>query len=1777
MRVHELNEDDTVKKAVFTFGRLNPPHFGHGGMIDTLQKVAKEQNADWYLFVSSKTGDEKNPLTYEQKVWWIQTLFPETKGHLVIDPSIKTPLVAATWLYKQGYRAGTFVAGEDDMPTYGEMIKSGNNHGIKNPDAVKAGKGFVFNPLNFAISPRLASATNARKNITDGDPEAFVRSILGPKINPKLAELVHDQLYPTLRKAMGLGESVGENQKLSEIESLSDFGKSSSQREITSEVLLQTRNKTPKLIGSFGQFSVMSVKYGTYGLFVYVYDKVNKKPAGYSFLSLDGKAYHPDITRISSAYQGNRIGLEAYKVLIKKGMMLRSGHQQSVGGQKLWNELSDTPGILVYAAKPKGRKKFEYSLVEPGDAGRVLADFDVYTKSDKEVEAIEKKVIDHLEAITSVSNGKIKRTYKDGKDTLEIKPGANPAQVKQAQNLIAQLNQLGKDFAETEPVFLVAVASKGTKVKENKLLNKRTPSVTDLAKKYVTSASEVQRKLAKGIKVEFEHSSDIEVAREIALDHLGERLDYYDLLDKVEQTAKKKTEESWSNKYKKSINCASPKGFSQRAHCAGRKARQSGKQTKSKSVSENFADGKGPGRPGDSQRHGIPKGATIAQLEKHAKRPGRAGQLARWQLNMRRGKTNEDVEIDEASMSAGALADFAKSDFAQSLTVGFEAEMIFPNIDEPEIDRTRPDLTRDEDFPIESGWKNTLRDFFLSGDVPNEGRSVERVIDDIAETYSDWVYAGFQDWLDTKEAKELAEKHNLNYKLATDKNVDDNDDDKYKAQYLIQARYSRQLSTFKTFLEEEGLTTMSEVWNKYRRYIDWPYPDESSVTSGPKGLANSLAKSINVKTIYNKAYHGATRDNETWIFEPDTSIRPSEGGVGIEVVSPPMPFQEAMNKLDQFLNWARDQDAYTNNSTGFHVGVSIPNQTMENIDHLKLVLFLGDQYVLADFGRAANKYAESFYGKITDFLNYSNSEIAPLLDKLRQGMQSLAFTELRKQLVNTQKGDRYVSVNIKDNYIEFRSAGGDYAADKDKIKNTILRYVRAMGIAADPEAYKQEYAKKTYQLLSSLIKPGATAQITQAFNMYVVGAINKAELKRRLLKLRSRRNIEQGKIPGEGPDGPGNYVVSYKLGSNTQQKKIRADSRADAFRRILNVVGNSAEIIKVDRIIKNTFKVTYKNEVAYIEANDVADAIAKARTYTYFGTGSAPADSEFQVQLHTQESVNPVNEVADQPYRFLQAKKTATSNVYIFMNDAGSRFVVEVEYSPNSEMIEIGFADHSDKENPTIGLTGKGDAFRIFATVVAIVKEYMSKSTKPVNQITFKGKVKDPSRIKLYDAIARYLPKVLPGFELMGSGADSEEKQYFFKKTSVSEANNFSAWKIYSVENGKYKYHGQTKDKLEAQKIIDRRKRKDKIAGVNREWILSLPYLEETLKKVNGKWALVSRHDPKKVLQYYKGSGHPSKEWVSKVERRVHSFSEAIDDNWFKDGFQTYKQPMPVKYETADTDGVLQTLEGPVKYKAGYKIMTGPKGEQYPIPPEKFAELYDVAKDGTATPKKIIKVAKLADHDGVVNTSWGEPLNYTAGNDYIVRHGANDYGVVKKDIFAKTYIKEDEDTVKPRVYLDMDGVLADFFGEWSRISGVDHYKDIDDVEAKLQLVREHPTFWIDLPLLPNAKALIKTVVEQYGEYRICSKPLEGDPRSKPGKLEWIRKHLSDMPPVEIILTADKAQYATNDGLPNVLVDDYGKNISAWRDAGGIGIQYEHGSFPRVSKVLKSIAKSGVSK
>jgi 5'(3')-deoxyribonucleotidase len=331
--------------------------------------------------------------------------------------------------------------------------------------------------------------------------------------------------------------------------------------------------------------------------------------------------------------------------------------------------------------------------------------------------------------------------------------------------------------------------------------------------------------------------------------------------------------------------------------------------------------------------------------------------------------------------------------------------------------------------------------------------------------------------------------------------------------------------------------------------------------------------------------------------------------------------------------------------------------------------------------------------------------------------------------------------------------------------------------------------------------------------------------------------------------------------------------------------------------------------------------------------------------------------------------------------------------------------------------------------------------------------------------------------------------------------------------------------------------------------------ISETLKKVKGKWALVSRHKPEKVLQYYHGSGHPSKEWVSKVERRVHSFESQIVERR-----ETFTDIMP--------DGDIT-----------YTWHREQRAEQRKI---HFKDLIDMAQDAVKLYRD--ELAQQGDGSFVIkrkSDGLGIGVIKTQRPDGTYGyHVATTHYNFNARPGQKVYMVEaEEQHPKFKVYLDMDGVLADFFGEWARLDGKDHYKDIDNPQAKLELIRKHPTFWVNLPMLPHARELIRTVKELFGEYYICSKPLEGDPRSEPGKMAWIRDHLADMPPAGVILTHNKAQHANTGNGPNILIDDYGVNVNAWKMAGGIALKYEDtrtvSNIQHVKKVLANFAKTGV--
>ena len=170
---------------------------------------------------------------------------------------------------------------------------------------------------------------------------------------------------------------------------------------------------------------------------------------------------------------------------------------------------------------------------------------------------------------------------------------------------------------------------------------------------------------------------------------------------------------------------------------------------------------------------------------------------------------------------------------------------------------------------------------------------------------------------------------------------------------------------------------------------------------------------------------------------------------------------------------------------------------------------------------------------------------------------------------------------------------------------------------------------------------------------------------------------------------------------------------------------------------------------------------------------------------------------------------------------------------------------------------------------------------------------------------------------------------------------------------------------------------------------------------------------------------------------------------------------------------------------------------------------------------------------------------------------------------------------KPTVYLDMDGVLADFFGGVEKLYGVSHWKELTSDKTK-DLKKEvinritGTDFFATLPKFETADQLINMVQDfTGGKFSINTSPLRGDyENSGKYKKVWISNNIEK--PDEIIVTGRKETYATDkaSGTPNILIDDRPVNIERWRNAGGYGILYQANRDPltKVKKGLEDYAK-----
>jgi len=310
------------------------------------------------------------------------------------------------------------------------------------------------------------------------------------------------------------------------------------------------------------------------------------------------------------------------------------------------------------------------------------------------------------------------------------------------------------------------------------------------------------------------------------------------------------------------------------------------------------------------------------------------------------------------------------------------------------------------------------------------------------------------------------------------------------------------------FFDDVGLRWMSDVASEFA--LMWPvmtYTGQSNEggfdESNAERLADDLHEKLGVKTKVSGGYHSAKRDSETWIFEPDSSLDADDSdNMPVEIVSPPMPLEECLRQMENFFTWAEENGAYANSSTGFHMGVSLPYRGGA-VDYVKLALFLGDEHVLREFGRSGNHFCEAAIKKIRGRVKGNKEAVGNAMELMRSNLLELAQKALE---INNHGFGKYTSINPQGGtdstrpdkergakYIEFRSAGGsNYFEDIDKLKNTLLRYAKAMTVAADPAAERREYYKKLYKLIS----PPEGDPALNLFAQFAAGEISSEDLKK---------------------------------------------------------------------------------------------------------------------------------------------------------------------------------------------------------------------------------------------------------------------------------------------------------------------------------------------------------------------------------------------------------------------------------------------------------------------------------------------------------------------------------------------------------------------------------------------------------------------------------------------------------------------------------------------------------
>lgn len=152
------------------------------------------------------------------------------------------------------------------------------------------------------------------------------------------------------------------------------------------------------------------------------------------------------------------------------------------------------------------------------------------------------------------------------------------------------------------------------------------------------------------------------------------------------------------------------------------------------------------------------------------------------------------------------------------------------------------------------------------------------------------------------------------------------------------------------------------------------------------------------------------------------------------------------------------------------------------------------------------------------------------------------------------------------------------------------------------------------------------------------------------------------------------------------------------------------------------------------------------------------------------------------------------------------------------------------------------------------------------------------------------------------------------------------------------------------------------------------------------------------------------------------------------------------------------------------------------------------------------------------------------------------------------------------IYVDLDGVLADFDGFFKTLTGIPapEYETEYGSDDFWGVINNTPDFFYNLPLLDGANDLMY-FLEPFDPI-ILTAASKYRPSSHSEKIRWVEKHFGKDQRVITVMGGRSKQYWCRRG--DILIDDWETNAPLWRAKGGIWIT--HKNVPQTIKELSEI-------